>query len=228
MRSWLLAGGAILAILSMPTLVLQAYEAFLNYRAYARYNIELLPAEKAAEIGGNHVVIKASSLHQEARSINQIAPVSVIINGHDYSARREAEFTQGVDTPARYYRDVALAMLADRDDDNKKCLAIVEGWGSLSSQSWSYRILLVGESRIKQEQFSYKERDVPSYRVPLIRLVGPPVGFHFDLLQLWPTWWYPILYPWVMFLIGAVAIFAGAYRARHRHHLRRAGPPSSR
>jgi hypothetical protein len=213
MRSWLIIGGVLTLLLSLPTVFLQATEAFLEHQVYARYGIDLLPEEKVANIDGSQVTVKVASLHQEVDSASQLAPVLVTVNGQDYSLSTPCHVGSGGNV-SRYYRSVALAMLTDRKV-GKKYLSVVEGFGSLLSKSWCYNILSVSKGSTKLEHFAYEDRAAASYRIPLIRLVGPPVGFHSGLLQLMPTWWYPILYPWLTLLLGATASVVGYRRRRN-------------
>jgi hypothetical protein len=70
-----------------------------------------------------------------------------------------------------------------------------------------------------EDEFSYADRCQLPVRAILIRNVVPhPSGYCSDVLQVWPSIFYPVLYPWVSGLLGGafvgVAVVAGYFRRR--------------
>ncbi len=210
MKKWLVGGGAVLLLASAPVLLLQASEEYLSHKAYSRYRVNPLTDAKVARFDGNQVEIIASSLNQEAMgTLSQLPPMAIKINGRDYSARLPADIPPGFTEAPQRYHSLALVTLHDRLR-GVESLVTVEGWGSLPSKSWEYRLLFVTATEVREERFGYRERGSPLYRVPLIRFIGSSLGFKSDLLQLWPTLWYPMVYPWLTALVGALVIIVGA------------------
>ena len=71
-----------------------------------------------------------------------------------------------------------------------------------------YRVLTVSaDGTVADDVFSYAERCTPAIRTWAIDGVVPhPIGCQSDLMQVWPTLWYPILYPWLTGLVGALML----------------------
>jgi hypothetical protein len=82
-----------------------------------------------------------------------------------------------------------------------------------------FRTLSVSaDGRVVDEQFGYAERCSPPVRTLLIRYVVPhPSGFCSDVMQVWPSVFYPVLYPWASGAVGLACVcFAGFLKLRRR------------
>lgn len=202
----LLLLGLLLVATALPALLLQAREAYLDDKAHSRYGVAELVDAREALFEGNQITIETPSLRQQG----QLAPVSILVNGRDHSEQPSG---------AERYRSTALATLIDHETRGKS-LAVVEGWGGVPPHSWTYRVLFIAANgSVTEERFAYAERSMPLYRVLLARIVGPPVGFHSDVLQLWPGALYPIMYPWATGFLGLLCLVAAILarlRARDR------------
>ena len=71
-----------------------------------------------------------------------------------------------------------------------------------------YRVLAISDDgSVNEDVFTYPERGSPAVRAWEIRGVVPhPFGFYSDLMQVWPSLWYPLLYPWLSGLAGTVML----------------------
>jgi hypothetical protein len=83
---------------------------------------------------------------------------------------------------------------------------------------YKYRTVSVAmDGAVTEDQFDYRERCSPPIRASLIRNVVPhPIGFCSDVMTVWPTISYPILYPWISGVLGVLFVVMGGARARRR------------
>ncbi len=79
-----------------------------------------------------------------------------------------------------------------------------------------YRTVSVfADGRVVEDQFDYASRCTPPVRAELIRYVVPhPSGYCSDVMQGWPSLWYPVLYPFVSGGLGVVITVIGLRRFR--------------
>jgi hypothetical protein len=63
--------------------------------------------------------------------------------------------------------------------------------------------------------FTVDERSDRRYRVLAARFVSPEsIGFTNELFQQWPSILYPLLYPWLTAIIGALALVVATRNTR--------------
>lgn len=79
-----------------------------------------------------------------------------------------------------------------------------------------YRTLSVAmDGAVTEDRFAYPERCSPSIRADLIRNVVPhPIGYCSDVLAVWPSFVYPVLYPWISGFLGVVFVAIGGVRIK--------------
>jgi hypothetical protein len=81
-----------------------------------------------------------------------------------------------------------------------------------------FRIITIGsDGGVLDETFFRKDRGSPPVRAALARFVSPsPMGYHSDLMMVWPTLLYPIVFPWASGLVGALCIIVSVTRRTGR------------
>ena len=138
----------------------------------------------------------------------------IIVDGRDYSVPVEANARPSFRDANRYHGYVSLKRLIDRSS-GKSSIVVAQALGAPPGHPYSerdqrYRLVTVAaDGRVKEETFTYAQRGTPAVRALLMDYVVPhPVGFHDDLMQVWPTLWYPLLYPWLSGLVGAIMVIA--------------------
>jgi len=139
--------------------------------------------------------------------------VRILVDGRDYSVPVTVKARPAYEDANRYHGFVSLKRLTDRRSGKASVVVAQALGGSPGSVKYSeseqqYRLLVVSEDGIvKEDVFSYSQRGSPPLRAYLMSNVVPhPFGFHSDLMQVWPSFWYPVFYPWLSGLVGALLV----------------------
>ena len=81
---------------------------------------------------------------------------------------------------------------------------------------------VIAAGRVADEIFFRKDRGKPPVRAALARFASPaPMGYYSDLMMVWPSPLYPLLFPWVSGAVG-VCCLVMAIRMRRRTDVVRA------
>jgi hypothetical protein len=230
MRRALLVLGSILLALSLPPLLLMAREVLIGWsvaRQYSAHGIKGVGPEMhggalSAEIGGHRVALSDDQpySHEPFKTEeSQRGPgvVQVLVDGQAVSAPVAATVRRTFKDANRYWGFVYLFRLTDRSGPER--LVVAQNLGEQG-----YRTISVfADGRVVEDSFEYAERCAPPLRAALIRyVVNHPSGYCSDLLQVWPSLWYPVLYPWMSGVAGATLLLLGMFRARARPTVREA------
>ena len=191
----------------------------------ARYAVEgIVSSEKGMEGGalrteiGGHIVELVDDrpvAPDEPFKINDArepGSVSIRVDGREVSTPVKAIVRLHRRDANRYWGYVYLGRLVDREGPERLVVAQNLGQGE-------YRTVSVfADGNIVEDKFSYGARCSPPVRAELIRSVVPhPSGYCSDVMQVWPSLFYPILYPWFSGLMGFVSVgLAGALWRRRR------------
>ena len=224
MRAVLIIGCGLLAV-SGPPLALMARETTIDAAVRRQYLVERVVSpvrgmEGGAlrgEIGSRTVELfddqpfapdepfKVNDTRVEGR-------VGVVVDGQPASTPVAATIRLHSRDANRYWGFVYLMRLVERDGPDRLVVAQNLGRGQ-------YRTISVyADGRIVEDQFGYDERCSPPVRALLIRYVVPhPSGYCSDLMQVWPSLFYPVLYPWLSGAVGLVSVLvAGPVWLRRR------------
>ena len=112
----------------------------------------------------------------------------------------------------RYWGYVYLMRVVDREGPERLVVAQNLGHGEFRTVS------VFADGIIIEDKFTYGARCSPPIRAALIRFVVPhPSGYCSDVMQVWPSLFYPILYPWFSGLAGVISLgLAGIFWRRPR------------
>jgi hypothetical protein len=216
--------GSILLLLSSPPLLLMAREVIVGFTVARQYSMseikaigpEMSGGALSAELGGQRVELTDDQpLAREPFKTeeSQRAPgvVRVLVNGRAVSTPVAATVRRTQKDANRYWGFVYLFKLTDRHGPERLVVAQNLGHGR-------YRTISVfADGRMVEDSFDYGERCNPPLRAALIGYVVPhPSGYCSDLMQVWPTLWYPVLYPWVSGAGGAILCLLGILGTRSR------------
>jgi len=228
--------GLLLVLLSAYPLSLMSREWVAQRKAYGLYELKRILTEVpgfsddalTAHIGSHHVELRDDFFGQAAKREDRAkGKVNVIIDGRDYSFTSEVEIRPFYKDQNRYHSWIKLIRLLDRRAQTEH-LAIVQRISSAAAfgkEPWEipkrqlrYRLLLVGsDGKVSEDVFGYEDRARPGYRAMLARYVTPfSIGFHPDVLQAWPTFLYPILYPGLTAIAGIGTLALGFVRRFRR------------
>jgi len=216
----MIAIGLLLLAVSAPLLYAHYREYALAEEARKRYAIRQIPLEASGfadegfvyEFRGNRIVIGDEAEPAEER---RSGPVRVTVNGRDHSHPAHAIIRPEHRDPNRYHGFVALAELTDRKADTVRLAVIQRISGpknEMPPEELRWRILLVsGDGSVEAEEFGCAERTRPLYRTRLANFATPiAIGFESNALTVWPSLFYPVLYPYVSALAGMTLALSGA------------------
>ena len=224
MRRSLLSLGSILVVLSGPPLLLMAREVVVGFTVARRYSIhrvedvasEMEGGALSAELGGQRVELSddqpfTGELFKTETSQRGPGVVQVLVNGRAVSAPVAATVRRAHKDANRYWGFVYLFRLTDRHGPER--LVVAQNLGRER-----YRTISVfADGRVVEDSFEYAERCNPPLRAALIRsVVSHPSGYCSDLMQVWPSIWYPVLYPWMSGVVGATLVLLGIFRSGSR------------
>jgi len=146
--------------------------------------------------------------------------VRILIDDREYSVANGVEIRPHFQDENRYHGFLFIIRFTDYST-GKSNLAVMQNLGvdpdgsklttgGFDLQYLRFRaITLDSDGRVGEETFFYKDRGRPSIRAALARYVSPsPMGFHSDLMMVWPTLIYPFLYPWASALVGVACLIA--------------------
>jgi hypothetical protein len=224
MRATLIIGLSLLGI-SAPPLFLMAREVAIGSVVTKRYPVErIVSSEKGMESGalraevGGHVVELVDNrpvVPEEPFKINDArepGSVSIRVDGRVVSTPVKAIVRLHRQDANRYWGYVYLMRVVDREGPERLVVAQNLGQGE-------YRTVSVfADGNIIEDKFTYGARCSPPIRAELIRSVVPhPSGYCSDVMQVWPSLFYPILYPWFSGLAGFMSLgLAGVRWCRRR------------
>ncbi len=230
MRTLLLLGFT-LTVISAPPLALMGRELAIGSAVQTRYTVErVVSSEQGMDAGalrgeiGAHTVELADdqpSMKREPFTAGDPrAPgrVWVVVDGRPRSTPVRATIRLQHRDANRYWGFVYLMKLVDRRGGDRLVVAEDLGGGQ-------YRTISVfADGRVVEDQFDYASRCTPPVRAALIRYVVPhPSGYCSDVMQVWPSLWYPILYPFVSGGLGVFFTVIGLVRFRLRRGRRPEG-----
>jgi hypothetical protein len=216
----------LLLAVSIYPLLLMAREIAIGSRLNERYAVELNFSEKAgmsaevieAELSGHRVELRDDSPTSDDREARVEGTVRVVVDGRDYAHAAPVTIRPAFSDANRYWGYVYLTKLVDRQDGTAHLVV------ALNIGRDRYRLLWVGaDGRVTDEEFNYADRCLDPKRVLVIRNVaGRSPGYCSDLLQAWPSFWYPILFPWLSGATGLVCTLRGTAIAWRRRQSRKA------
>ena len=173
-------------VISASVTMLQVWEASAKRVAYRRFR----PHEVAMPITLGSYVVRRSD-------------TSILI-GDRAVAWRSSHFT-----------NTAFVRLEDQLT-RESVLAIVGYHGGIRERDWQYDILFVKQDgTVQRDSFTFAERRHRPHRTLLARYVSPrDIGFTSGVLTYWPTFTYPILFPWLSGLTSLSILIAIGARTR--------------
>lgn len=191
MRTAFIAGIVLVALSARPLFLMGRELAILET---LRTTFQLRPHyDDVARIGNTAVqLVRSDKQHLVSDS-----PVRVQIGGRDYSVKSFASSLLTVSDRATGKDRVAVVQYLGGD-----------GTAPFERSKMHWRFLWVSDDgNITDETFTYADRCNPPIRSMLVNFATPtPIGCKSDLMQVWPSLIYPILYPWSSGALGIILI----------------------
>ena len=215
--------GVLLLAVSAPMLYAHYREYALAEKARNQYAIQRIPIEPDGFTGEAYVFdfrgnrIELRDEFTKPTEERRHGPIRITVNGRDHSIAADAVIRPAYRDSNRYHGYLALAELTDRKTGTVR-LAIVQRIDGHTDNSPSpmeelrWRVLLVSEDgTVEEETFAYGEHTHPLYRTRLANFATPmSFGYESNVLNVWLSLFYPILYPYVTALAGMTLLLSGA------------------
>lgn len=223
MRKLLVLGLLLFGVSAWP-LALIGRELMISAMVRQRYVVErILSVEPRtggdtlrAQIGGHEVALVDDQpvkghVPFASYSTQITGLVSITIDGRPYSTPVQARVRIDQSDANRYWGYAYLMKLVDRNGTDR--LVVAENLGK------QYRTVSVfADGRVIEDTFDYRDRCSPPVRALLIRSVVPhPSGYCSDLMMVWPSLVYPMMYPFASGAVGFLCLAIvgiGALRGR--------------
>jgi len=223
MRTLFAIGLGLLAV-SAPPLILMVRELVVGASVERRYSVDpLLVASNGmahgsvrATIGGHAVALTDDQERRPEEPHDFSDPpdegqISILVDGSPVTAPVRTKIRLNRRDAERYW-DVNLIRLKDREGPDRLVVAQNLGHGQYRTTS------VFGDGTVVEDRFAYGEWCSPPVRTMLIRgVVSVPIGYCSGVMQVWPSLFYPIVYPWFSGALGCgIAAFAAGAWLRRR------------
>lgn len=207
--------GALLFFPSLFTIFLMAREHVLNEHVYSQRDITGVYFDLSPEWEGRQIRL-SDKVSPDDHNLKVKLPwgyryawgkVEINIDGADWSWDNKVQIradSEGILN--RYHLWIYLGILKERGEPEQ--FVIVQ---RAENAEQTYRILkLHKDGAISEDVFSHSERLSPVDRMFFVRRVHPGgIGFRSNVLQVWPSIFYPILYPAVSAILGGLLLLLG-------------------
>jgi hypothetical protein len=223
MRALLIVSLLVLVV-SVPPLLLMGREVLIDSIVHERYSVE--PISSGENGGENSALGSRIGSHQVQLADDQplkshepfkldddraTGMVSLLVDGRAFLTPVAATIRLKMRGASRYWGFVYLQKLVDRQGPDR--LVIAENLGNDHYRTVS----IFPDGRVVPDEFSYGARCSPAVRALLIRpVVSHPSGYCSDLMQVWPSALYPLLYPWLSGPLGLVGVTAGLWLLKRK------------
>lgn len=212
----LLLIGLFLFSISAYPLFLHVRELIVSNMAHNQYDLNPIYDQTQVQFYGNEIVLidPFSSPSEEY----QIGSVDIKVNGTDYSHSANVEIRPTFHDSNRYHNYLRLIELIDKQK-NTSMLAIIQRISGIETppyheKEFEWRLLLVArDGSVTEEVFKYGEQSDPIYRGMLVNYASPiGIGYYSNVLHVYPTFFYPIIYPYATGVISILLLFMGKKR----------------
>ena len=210
---------------SAPPLYWMQVEKWLGFLFDWNYQVQWVHDATRVEECGHAIQLEDDLGQGTDEKTRTIAHLRVIVDGRLQEQALKVVARTFYDDSNRYFTWATLGILREREGsklfviqrlpapqpapDRPDDSALEPG----GKEHYRWRILFLGcDGQISTEQFTFAERSSPVYRAVLAGRTSPVMlGFRSGVWTVWPTLWYPLLYPWLSGLIGCILLIAAAW-----------------
>jgi hypothetical protein len=210
--------GLLLVAVSAYPLLLMAREVWTGSYVGFRYRLTPLHNSQTATLGTHRVSLVDDHQISPDASARVRGTVRILIDDREYSVANGVEIRPHFQDANRYHGFLFIVSFTDSFTAESH-VAVMQNLGvdpnrprlpsgGFDFQYLRFRAILLGsDGRVREETFFYKDRGKPPIRAALARFVSSsPMGFHSDLMMVWPTLIYPFLFPWASALVSVVCL----------------------
>jgi len=211
----LLIGLLLLSISAYP-LFLMAREVHANSCINKRYRFKEVYDSQSATIGNHRISLSDTTPETSDQSARVRGEVQIDIDGRHYATAHNIEIRPAFHDANRYWGFLVLVKATD-NQTKKEFLTLAQNVGvdsqvpRLPSGGYNFdyqrfRLISIDQQGvIHDETFFRKDRSDPVLRARLASFVAPsPMGYYSDILCGWPSLLFPIIFPWLSGLVGAL------------------------
>lgn len=233
-RAWLLFGAVFLLLLSSWPIFLMLRETYMNQKILARYETDHVDTSQgfSASLDTQHISFKGIDIdlveiptgktapltvHDEYENVEpgEIVQLQWYVNGQPVSSADEI-WLSNRGKGARYYSWLDVLQVKDRRTKTEK-LALVQRLtdddAPMDSRAWKI-IWVEMDGSITEEQLTYADRSSNPLGVHIVSHAGTTLmgmGYYSDLMHVYPSLFYPILYPGMTVLLGLLFLLLGVF-----------------
>lgn len=222
--------GVLLLGLSGYPLLLMAREVVSGSIVSSRYRLMPVYDKQTATLGSHRIVLEDDA----PSSIDTLArvrgAVRIMVDGTVQSILDNVEIRPAFRDANRYHGFVALIGFEDSSRQQPSVAVVVNAGvapdvprrasAGFDLDHLRFRLIVLNwDGHVTDETFFRKDRGSPLLRAALARFVSPtPMGYHSDLMMVWPTLLYPYIFPWGTGAIGGFCMLAALLgRTKSRH-----------
>jgi len=193
-------------------------EVYTNSCINKRYRFSHVHDRQSATIGNHRISLSDTTPETSDQSARARGEVQIDIDGKNYAAAHNVEIRHAFHDANRYWGFLALVKVVD-NQTRKEFLTLAQflgidsqvprlGSGGENYDYLRFRLVTIDQDgKIQDETFFRKDRSNPVLRSRLASFVAPsPMGYYSDILCYWPSLIFPIIFPWLSGLVGALCI----------------------
>lgn len=143
-------------------------------------------------------------------------PIEITVNNRSFQDTKPITFRPRDFEGGRYDNQLGLLLIKNRSIQEESLL-IIQRFGkewSIEESQWKF-IWVSKNGQTKVETFNNTERKKVPYRTAFINeaMVTPTwLGYKRDAVMYYPTYFYPLLYPWLTTILGLILTIFGLFR----------------
>lgn len=216
--------GLVLVLPSAPSFFSLMRESHVGSVVASRYEWKPASDSNSISLGENTLVVRDELEQQDYPEDWDLwieAPVQTLINGEDHSVDSAIPIRAGIGGANRYWRSLRIGVLNDRELGEEQLVVVQRTFPTARARAFPemrFRVLRVRPSgEVVEDRFRYDERATPPHRAWFAREAVPhPSGDRTNEFLVYPNPIFPLVYPFVTFIVGALLVLVGLWRTARR------------
>lgn len=141
------------------------------------------------------------------------SPLRITINHKDWTVTSPVEVRPYYLDENRYHGYFGLLTTKQNGREQLILVQRVSDIEDFNVHNLAWRVLTITtDGHVKEERFRYTERADDPLRVKFIQLSSASpisIGYRSNILHVWPSLWFPVLYPWATGGLGFLLVVIG-------------------
>lgn len=139
--------------------------------------------------------------------------INIKINQKDWTITSSVEVRPNFLDDNRYHGYFGILAVKEKGIEKIIILQRVSGIHVINKEHLAWRILTIEKNgQVQEERFTYNERGELPQRVNFINVTHTstePLGYQSEILQAWPSFFFPLIYPFGTAALGAIFVLIG-------------------